>query len=1463
MISILHLGDITKINGAEAPIVDVITGGSPCQDLSCAGKRAGLAGERSGLFMEQMRIVKQMREASKQELISEFGENYDKSRVSPRYMVWENVCHCGTTLITTSTGYKYIKDVEVGELVRTHDGTYHKVLQTYKTEMQPTIKVKFQGGTVECTPNHPFLTEDLTYKPIGELKVGDRLGFKVDEPGTKSIGMPIAYAFGRWLADGSVAIRNDRKTKHRIFISTGYKKYESLKAELSKLPWQINEQKMDWAINFTFSSDEFGELTDSAGYGARNKQVPEWVFSLVAEERDEVLRGYLDGDGYQRTRSENHTECSFNTASEKLAYGIARLVRAVYHVGVSLSYKESTGTATIDGREVNAHGSWNCSFSIPNKYAHNLIGIAGASKYNNGYVWVKIREISEGETQDVYNLSVEDNNTYEANGIVCHNCGAFSSGTPAGADFQAVLEEVVKVVKPDCPRIPIPNTGWPSAGNLDGVGEDGTPFSVSWRVHNACMWGVPQRRRRISLIADFGGTSAPEILFERAGMPWNSESSSEERKRTSSATGTGIKESSTTGSVTFRKSSHAKNSEDGQGWEPTEVNDTLNTFDQGETRTSTLVVEDNVAKISNAPELEAIPIYNHPQGSELSFIPDGIAQTLTARAGTGGNNTPMVFENHSQDTRFTELGETCQTVSATWGMGGNNQPLVVKPETTDPESSAVVVENHPQDCRYRLKEDNIFPTMGARQGGEGDPNTLMVMETKKSEDAQDSDEPLCVQRRFSSVNIFDNGITPTLEAGAGEGGNNMPLVFDQNKSDKAYAFEPGAVKRLGQNFSEEVSPTLRAQMGDNQVSVVYGISAYDSNSMKSDNPHSGIYEADSARTLDNNGGNPACNQGGMAIVQQIDNKSAIGCDVYNGEITGDVSASLTTKSGIPAGSGPKVLNTEPILLESSQNHATVQTDGISTTLPAAMGEGGGYVPMVVQDAPETKVYGVTTKGNGDAFINPNTHTALSTGGGEPGQGYPCVLQVDQTPSYVQVETEVTVRKYPVDIENLKKCLRSHKTVSVDVIAEKLNKPKTLVEHWFRQDKCFAIPDADIWYQLKDLLNIETNEFDESITTFEKQVGKFDTQNRIHMGETSPTLCASGENTLYCVEKDAEVQSLELFHCTTETDMTHPLKARDYKDPQCVLAVDMGAGKSQCGVSEEQSPTLATTHGGEPVVAFTQNQREEVRDLPNCADNLPAEKGTHQQTYVSNAVVRRLTPLECERLQGFPDGWTDIGEWTDSKGKKHKDADSPRYKALGNSIALPFWRWMAGRMVDQLKKSGVEHPTMASLFDGIGGFPLVYLEHGCQPVWASEIEEFPMAVTKLRFGESDEPITFESMHCNYMQSRNTRTTPTNMVAIEGNGSRDSHKGDGYSETETMYTLNTVEQHAVSYQEVTGSLMASGYNKLDVQEAANDMYVVQKPDDTVGAICATDYKGIRNADIDEEKYVIQDVEDQKND
>lgn len=129
-------------------------------------------------------------------------------------------------------------------------------------------------------------------------------------------------------------------------------------------------------------------------------------------------------------------------------------------------------------------------------------------------------------------------------------------------------------------------------------------------------------------------------------------------------------------------------------------------------------------------------------------------------------------------------------------------------------------------------------------------------------------------------------------------------------------------------------------------------------------------------------------------------------------------------------------------------------------------------------------------------------------------------------------------------------------------------------------------------------------------------------------------------------------------------------------------------------------------------------------------------GQNQQSVLTETgirwIVRRLTPTECERLQGYPDGWTDIGEWVDTNGKKHKPADSPRYKALGNSIALPQWFWIAQKMKPYLGTSA----TLGSLFDGIGGFPLVWQKtYGNGTArWASEIEEFPIAVTKRRFGE---------------------------------------------------------------------------------------------------------------------------------
>ena len=114
------------------------------------------------------------------------------------------------------------------------------------------------------------------------------------------------------------------------------------------------------------------------------------------------------------------------------------------------------------------------------------------------------------------------------------------------------------------------------------------------------------------------------------------------------------------------------------------------------------------------------------------------------------------------------------------------------------------------------------------------------------------------------------------------------------------------------------------------------------------------------------------------------------------------------------------------------------------------------------------------------------------------------------------------------------------------------------------------------------------------------------------------------------------------------------------------------------------------------------------------------------------------PIECERLQGMPDNWTNLGDWVDENGKTHREADSPRYKALGNGVALPFWEWLLGRISAEYDRPA----TLGSLFDGIASFPLAWSKFNGKEncIWASEIEPFPIAVSKKHFPEGEEIIS---------------------------------------------------------------------------------------------------------------------------
>ncbi|SHJ36715.1 DNA cytosine methyltransferase [Hespellia stercorisuis] len=298
--------------------------------------------------------------------------------------------------------------------------------------------------------------------------------------------------------------------------------------------------------------------------------------------------------------------------------------------------------------------------------------------------------------------------------------GAFSSNK--GEDFKAVLEEICKV-KDD--SISVPQSGkWTNAGEI--VGEQ---FSLAWRVFDAQYWGVPQRRKRIYLVADFAGQCAGKILFESEGVsgyppkgicPW--QGTAGDFEGCTGAAGIGI---------------------DGYNGSADEV-------------AATLGVNCGIATGRNG-----VMVLNDQGGNRMDVTED---LTCTLRAES--NHPPLVFENHSQDTRYTGPLEQAPTVSSTYGTGGNNQPFVL--ET-------------PKTLKIRS---------GCEGGGKGA--------------------------------LIQDDLSATL------GCNNDQTLF---------------------------------------VPKAYGICSKDSNSMKSDNPHSGIYEADTSRTIDANGGNPACNQGGIVVVE--------------------------------------------------------------------------------------------------------------------------------------------------------------------------------------------------------------------------------------------------------------------------------------------------------------------------------------------------------------------------------------------------------------------------------------------------------------------------------------------------------------------------------------------------------------------------------------------------------------------
>ena len=351
--------------------------------------------------------------------------------------------------------------------------------------------------------------------------------------------------------------------------------------------------------------------------------------------------------------------------------------------------------------------------------------------------------------------------------------GAFSSNK--GEDFKAVLEAVCSV-KGEGVSVPGPPKGkWANAGNIVGDG-----FSLAWRVLDAQFWGIPQRRKRIYLVTDFAGGSAGKILFESEGV---SGYSAEGFRAWQGAAGGAAEGAGTAGGVCLND----------QGGQRMDVTDDVTCTLRAEAHHPPCVLESAGFCTEHSAKARGI-------GYEEETSP-------TLRAGTVPAAVAL-YENHSQDTRYTGPLETAPTVNATYGMGGNNQPFVVEPDTPK--------------------------TLKIRSGCEGGGKGPIIQDDKSATLSCNNDQTVFVP--------FSKGYRAHYKGDA-------PTWKDGKVANTLNTFD------VGESRCNEL------------VVQAYGICSRDSNAMKSDNPHSGFYEAETSRTLDANGGNPGCNQGGIAVVE--------------------------------------------------------------------------------------------------------------------------------------------------------------------------------------------------------------------------------------------------------------------------------------------------------------------------------------------------------------------------------------------------------------------------------------------------------------------------------------------------------------------------------------------------------------------------------------------------------------------
>ena len=870
---------------------------------------------------------------------------------------------------------------------------------------------------------------------------------------------------------------------------------------------------------------------------------------------------------------------------------------------------------------------------------------AGLAGERSGLFMEQVRIIKEMRSRNVQTAGGADKPVRYPRYAIWENVpGALSSPGKdnPGADFAAVIEEFVKVCEPGADvDVRVPDGGWPKAGCY--FAEDGS-WSLAWRVHDAQFFGVPQRRRRVSLLVDFDGDTAPWILFDP-----ERERETEEGYPVSLVADTGAESAGAVQPLAEGVCGHPDQS--GEAWQGVAEGAEGSL---GEPGAYTLKIRGGVERDSSGKkagkgaliqtELSATLGVNQDQTliqpclnpwdvqSKHIQSPDGIAEALySGECRYGGGESYVLPINTMVGTRTTDEKRT------TMGIGGDG----------DPQFSISAAHEH-----------GVF--VAGFKGGQSDGG--IGYEEEKSPTL--TSPPPGIEPTVLAVDVYnqsvDGEVAAALTAAAGGTNTRGPKVLSAGFKPRQGA----AARDIG--YEREKSPTVLTDL--NAAALVESYQDVTGPLMASGYDKLGTQEA----------------MNGMYVVPKEPTMIEM-TSTKNTVVEDGVSPTLTARMGTGGNQVNAVLDKEPIVLESNQNHATVTDDGVCNTLPASMGMGGGYTPMVLPfDTTQ-----VTHPANYSHPRYGDPCHPLAAGAHPPAVAFTQnqreeVRELGEVAGGLAAEggshQQTYVRSYGIDQQGGKGGANYAKDVCPPILSDSHGTPHA-VAYGISAFDSNAMKSGNPYSGIYEAYTSRTLDLNGGSPACN--------QGGIAIVEPIPI---EGNGTRESHRGDGYGKSGEPMF-TLNTTEQHKVMAE--KPVEC-----LGVGFFQNTV--DQAPSLLARDYKDPSIINR------------------------------SSVVRRLTPTECERLQGFPDGWTDLGEWTDSQGKKHKDADSPRYKALGNSIALPFWTWLAGRICAQYDRP----VAIGSLFDGISGFCVAFSVHGGIPVWSSEIEEFAVAVAKKHFGDDD-------------------------------------------------------------------------------------------------------------------------------